>query len=120
MHLACENGDVPVMRELLKCGCKIECTNLNGETPLLRAVKSGNILVTKLLINHGADVSASDQVRLRLTYSHRCKDLVLILPRKLWSGFSSGQLHAPAEMVGLAIIFFCFDIPVSVRVPTGR
>ena len=56
-------GHILIVQELLKCDCKLECRNALHETPLLRAVKEGNVIITKILLSSGADVSACDVVR---------------------------------------------------------
>ena len=50
----------------------MESINANNETALLRAVKEGNVMVTKVLVNNGADISAHDLVSFLM-----CKTLLL-------------------------------------------
>lgn len=57
------------MKEILTCNPDLESVNDNGDTPLLLAVKSKNLTITRMLIDKGALVSAFDKVPAKLIKS---------------------------------------------------
>ncbi|HEX5322878.1 MAG TPA: ankyrin repeat domain-containing protein [Capsulimonadaceae bacterium] len=55
LHMAARRGNVPLAEALLNCGANIEVRDINGETPLRRAVNCGKPHMARLLIERGAD-----------------------------------------------------------------
>ena len=60
LHLACENSQISLIKTLLKCNVNINSMNAEGLSPLHLAAIKGDIEVTKLLINEGADIELKD------------------------------------------------------------
>ena len=56
LHCACRKGDVFVIEALLVSGCNINCSDLNGGTPLMVATEQGHEEVVKKLILAGASL----------------------------------------------------------------
>lgn len=65
---AARYGQLGSARQLLKAGANKNYRGLNGETPLHLAAAYGHHDLVKLLLNHGADSNASDEVH--VTYSN--------------------------------------------------
>ncbi|PSN32604.1 hypothetical protein C0J52_26221 [Blattella germanica] len=61
MHYAAEENLMKVVDCLLELKCDIDCSNKNGETPLLEAVELGNQEIAIKLLKHGANPNAKDQ-----------------------------------------------------------
>lgn len=59
LSLACRDGNINVVRELIKLGADINLpdTDKDGWTPFLMAITTGNLEVVQELINHGANVN---------------------------------------------------------------
>lgn len=62
-------GQLGSARQLLKAGANKNYRGLNGETPLHLAAAYGHHDLVKLLLNHGADSNASDEVHVNSSYS---------------------------------------------------
>lgn len=60
LHLACVNGNVPMMGLLLDAGADIAGRDGAGETPLMSAVRGGSVVAVRLLIERGAEVDARE------------------------------------------------------------
>ena len=60
LHFACKNGQISLIRNLLKDIVDINALNAKGLTPLHLTVIEGNIEVTKLLISEGANIEIKD------------------------------------------------------------
>jgi uncharacterized protein len=58
--LACENGNVDIMKLLLKAGADPNARDGAGETMLMAAARSGNPHAVRLLLQHGAQIEAGD------------------------------------------------------------
>ena len=56
LQFACKNGQISLIRNLLKDNVDINALNAKGLSPLHLAVIEGNIEVTKLLISEGANI----------------------------------------------------------------
>jgi len=56
LHLACGNGEVEIVRELLRFGADIQAFNSRFMTPLAVAIGREKILVVKELLSLGADI----------------------------------------------------------------
>ena len=60
LHYATVKNQLPVMKLLLAKGAAIDEVNPDGDTALILAVRSGNVEVMQVLINGGADPTASN------------------------------------------------------------
>jgi ankyrin repeat protein len=60
MHLAASFGRVDKLQSFLKTGMDVDARDKNGQTSLLRAVKSGHMETVGFLIENGADVNKGD------------------------------------------------------------
>ena len=56
LHYACAKGHLEVAEFLVANGSLVDSTSLNGTTPLMMAVQSGNEELIKLLLDKGADL----------------------------------------------------------------
>ena len=57
MHYACTKGQLEVAQFLVANGAIVDSTSLNGTTPLMMAVQSGNEQLIRFLLDQGADIS---------------------------------------------------------------
>jgi ankyrin repeat protein len=60
LHYATVKNQLPVMKLLIAKGASIDEVNPDGDTALMLAVRNGNIEVIQVLINAGADPTASN------------------------------------------------------------
>ena len=60
LHLACKNGQVTLIKNLLKAKVDINAFNFEGLSALHWAVIKGNVEVTRLLIREGANIEIKD------------------------------------------------------------
>ena len=60
LHLACKNGQVTLIKSLLKANVDVNVLSSEGLSPLHWAVIKGNLEVTKLLIREGANIEIKD------------------------------------------------------------
>jgi ankyrin repeat protein len=56
LHYACTRGQLEVAQFLVINGANVNSTSLNGSTPLMMAVQSGNEQLVKFLLDSGADL----------------------------------------------------------------
>jgi ankyrin repeat protein/L-ascorbate metabolism protein UlaG (beta-lactamase superfamily) len=61
LHMAAQAGQPAMVRNLLSSGAKINLRNENGYTPLMLAVKRGNLETVKLLTEKGAFLNVKDK-----------------------------------------------------------
>ena len=61
IFLACENGDVAIIKELLRRNARLDYVAPEGETLLGRAAYFGNAIVVALLLEKGTSIEASHQ-----------------------------------------------------------
>ncbi|PSN40934.1 hypothetical protein C0J52_16263 [Blattella germanica] len=61
MHYAAEKNLMQVVECLLELECDIDCSNTEGETPLLKATKQGNEEISMKLIKLGANPNTKDK-----------------------------------------------------------
>ena len=59
LHLACDIGNPRVVQVLIDGGAEINVRDVEGATPLFRAVASKNLIVTRLLLQRGASTRIS-------------------------------------------------------------
>jgi ankyrin repeat protein len=57
---AAANGDLELVRALLKAGADPNFRTTDGETPLMAAARSGKVDVAKVLLAAGADINAKE------------------------------------------------------------
>jgi len=60
LFIAAQRGDVAVGRKLLAAGAAVDCTAMQGMTPLMCAAMWSKPVFMELLVAHGADVNAYD------------------------------------------------------------
>ena len=60
LHSACKNGQISLIKNLLKAKVNINALDSKGKSSLHLAVIEGNISVTNLLINEGANIELKD------------------------------------------------------------
>lgn len=63
LHCAAWHGYSAVARALCRAGCHVDAKNREGETPLLTASARGFTDIVECLVEHQADVEATDKVR---------------------------------------------------------
>src|SRR5262249_29631513 len=56
-------ANVSLVRMLLDAGANANRANDDGETPVMRAARTGDVKVAEVLIQHGADVNVREQFR---------------------------------------------------------
>jgi ankyrin repeat protein len=59
LHLAVKNRNVGMVELLLKSGARVDRKNKRGKTPLHQAAELGDGKIVRLLLQHGADPSAT-------------------------------------------------------------
>jgi ankyrin repeat protein len=69
LHFAAESGDDSVITQLLFMSCP-QVKSVGGWTPLLFTAKHNHIQAFRILLSHGGDIGAANEVRLGL--SARC------------------------------------------------
>ena len=62
LHVAALSGDATASNYLLSQRAKVDPTNNNGETPLILAVHRKDLVVTRLLIEAGANPALADTI----------------------------------------------------------
>ena len=62
MHYACSKGQLEVAQFLVANGAVVDSTSLNGTTPLMMAVQSGNEQLIRFLLDQGADISVRNSM----------------------------------------------------------
>eukprot|EP00042_Codosiga_hollandica_P053526 m.702999 g.702999 ORF g.702999 m.702999 type:complete len:317 (-) comp58714_c0_seq7:4054-5004(-) len=68
-------GDVDALQKLLKLSdINIDCTDANGETPLLEAAGGGQVEAIKVLAQNGADVNARGNFQRTPLFRGSCRD----------------------------------------------
>ncbi len=60
LHIAAKNGEIEVVKSLLRDGADIDAKHRSGETPLYMAALCGGEEVVKFLVMKGADIEAED------------------------------------------------------------
>jgi ankyrin repeat protein len=58
---AVERQDADAVKKLLAQGAKVDCRNAVGRTPLILAAEAGNLEITRVLVDSGADVNGRSQ-----------------------------------------------------------
>lgn len=67
LHCAAWHGYSTVARALCQAGCHVDAKNREGESPLLTASARGFVDIVECLVEHKADIEASDKV-IKLKY----------------------------------------------------
>ena len=62
LHCAAWHGYSPVARALCQAGCHVDAKNREGESPLLTASARGFVDIVECLVEHRADLEATDKV----------------------------------------------------------
>lgn len=82
LHWAASDGHVEAVRTLLASGANINSIDYCRQTPIFYAIKStakNNIFITKLLIDHGADLTVIDCDKMMpIDYASRNQDLAIV------------------------------------------
>ena len=74
LHLACENGQIHLIKTLLKQKVNIDAKNSEGFSPIHVAAIKGNFEVTKLLLNDGANIEMKDDKRKSTPFLYACQN----------------------------------------------
>lgn len=59
LHAEAENGNIVVVRKLIRAGAQVNAVNSYGSTPIITAVKNNHLQVVKELITTGAKINHS-------------------------------------------------------------
>lgn len=62
LHCAAWHGYSAVARALCQAGCHVDAKNREGESPLLTASARGFVDIVECLVEHKADLEATDKV----------------------------------------------------------
>ncbi|MCO5566466.1 hypothetical protein L7F22_020143 [Adiantum nelumboides] len=73
LQIAAYHGNVDVLALLLEMGAECNARNMNGQTPLMFACKSGNALCVEQLLLYGADALAFEVVSGRTCLHIACR-----------------------------------------------
>lgn len=68
LHCAAWHGYSAVARALCQAGCHVDAKNREGETPLLTASARGFADIVECLVEHKANLEATDKVRTHRRY----------------------------------------------------
>lgn len=60
LHIACQNGDMNMVKLLEKNGCNFEAIDFEHLTPIFYAVSSENLQLVQYLLDKGADIEHTD------------------------------------------------------------
>ena len=61
LHYACTNGHLDIALFLLDKGAVVDAPSPNETTPLMMAIRAGNIQLVRLLLDRGADIRIRNQ-----------------------------------------------------------
>lgn len=75
LHCAAWHGYSAVARALCQAGCHVDAKNREGESPLLTASARGFVDIVKCLVEHKADLEATDKVISSSDTSAQCHSL---------------------------------------------
>lgn len=81
------NGNVAVVKTLLKAGARLDVTDIIGGTPLFYAMSYRREAIVKLLLEHGATPISENKMATELFFSAVEKDDVQVVQLFLDSGF---------------------------------
>ena len=116
LHYAvAENTKFDVVRLLITAGSDVKHMNTSGWTPFFRSIVLGDPYVTRLLLDHGADVNRQytlDSGHLPMPYTMDKKYSVLV---DAFSGGVTPLMHAAAvgnKEVVRTLLDFCADASV--------
>ena len=68
---AAYNDDKPTVVALIKAGTNVNCRDESQWTPLHRAAEQNVVDVAKILVAHGAELNARDEVSLSREYKEK-------------------------------------------------
>jgi ankyrin repeat protein len=105
LHRPAESGNAPVLEAMLSCGFHPDARDRDNVTPLHRAAMGGHPEATRVLIAHGADVSALDGM--------------FAAPPLVWAVEGRGHAEPGADHVGVARVLIAAGSPVEWQPPDG-
>ena len=79
LHIACENGDMKLIKYLIKKGANINAKNISGKTPIMLAAKWNRPEALKYLIQKGGNKYAKDNYKKTAFYYADNKNILEIL-----------------------------------------
>lgn len=85
LYLAAEKGFLKMIRTLIKFGADVNAVNSdNNETPILAAIRTGNIKAVKILLKHGALLNpAENDLPIVYAAKHNQPEIVKLLLKKM-------------------------------------
>ena len=73
IHIACEQGDLEMLKILLTAGVSIDTENFTGLTPIHYAGNANQLEMVSYLVKHGANVDHPERVRGRTIFGWACR-----------------------------------------------
>jgi len=83
-HIACEKGDIEMVKLLIEAGCNLETTDCEEMTPLFYALASENIELVEFLISKGVNLEHGD-CQIRTPFYWACSTCSLQVVKYLYS-----------------------------------
>ena len=74
IHIACELGDLEMLKLLLKAGVDIETQNTMGHTPIHYAGNANQLEIVSYLAENGANIDHPEKNRGRTIFGWACRN----------------------------------------------